>query len=55
MTKRLPVVVIVIGFIILISTMYFESEPTLVPLLVILSGLAWHLVARRRTRRQPVA
>jgi hypothetical protein len=52
MTRKLPLIVVIAGFMLLMTTMYLESEPTLVPLLIIAAGATWHFTGRRRARRK---
>jgi len=42
--------VIVVGILLMATMMYVESEPGGIPVLMVLAGVAWHLLIRRRQR-----
>lgn len=46
----LSALTIAVGVLLLIYMVTVESEPGALPLLLIVSGIGWHLVTRRRTR-----
>jgi hypothetical protein len=48
--RRLSVVVLAIGSVLMARQMYFDDEPGAIPLLLVLIGLTWYLVTRSRIR-----
>ena len=46
----IPALVILLGIALLVYMVTVESEPGLIPLLLIASGTTWYLVARARFR-----
>ena len=48
--KLLSTLSIVIGIVLLIYMIYVEDEPGGIPLLLIVFGIAWYLITRRRIR-----
>ena len=52
MSTFAPKLIILIGIALLAYMIVVESEPGLIPLLVIVAGIAWYLGARARLRRR---
>lgn len=49
--QTIPAVLIVaIGLVLMIGKMYVDSEPGAIPLLMVVLGTGWYLVARARAR-----
>ena len=48
---RISVAVIVIGALLMAFQIYSDSEPGAIPLFLVVSGIAWYLIARARSRR----
>ena len=48
---RIAVAVIVIGALLMAFQIYSDSEPGAIPLFLVVSGIAWYLIARARSRR----
>jgi hypothetical protein len=47
---RLSVLVLAIGLVLMTYKIYADSEPGLVPLLLVVLGIAWYAVTRTRNR-----
>jgi hypothetical protein len=49
---RTPVSILValIGLVLMVYKIYADSEPGLIPLLLVVVGSAWYIIARARTR-----
>ena len=45
-----PVLTMVIGLVLMLRQMYFDSEPWAIPLLLIGCGLGWYIITRARLR-----
>lgn len=50
MQKRLSLLILAVGLVLVVFMIRTEGEPGALPLLLILVGAGWYLVARRRTR-----
>lgn len=48
--KILSTVTLVIGVLLLVYMVRVESEPGAIPLLLVIGGIGWHVVARVRSR-----
>ena len=48
----IPMLVTAIGAVLLAYMVYAEGEPGLLPLVLVMGGLAWYVVARVRSRRE---
>jgi hypothetical protein len=48
MQKRIAAVVVVIGLVLMAGKIYADSEPGGIPILLIVFGIGWYLVARAR-------
>ena len=46
----LPVLIFLIGLVLMIGKIYADSEPGAIPLLLIVVGTGWYLIARFRIR-----
>lgn len=44
------VLTIVIGVVLMLRQMYFDSEPGAIPLLLIVFGIGWYFITRARIR-----
>lgn len=51
MQVRLSMITIAIGLVLMTGKIYADSEPGLIPLLLVVLGIGWHVVARARIRR----
>jgi nicotinamide riboside transporter PnuC len=51
--RRLAVLITGIGLVLMVRQMYFDSEPGAISLLLIISGIAWFLITRARSRSNP--
>ncbi len=47
---RISAAIIAIGVVLMAGKIYFDSEPGLVPLLLVVVGGAWNVIARVRFR-----
>ena len=45
-----PLLTIVIGVVLMLRQMYFDSEPGAIPLLLIVFGIGWYFITRARIR-----
>ncbi len=50
MQKRLAIITIAIGLVLVAGKIYADSEPGLIPLLLVVVGTGWYLVARARSQ-----
>ncbi len=46
--SRLSAITIVIGLALMIFKIYSDSEPGLIPLVLVIGGIAWYVVTRLR-------
>jgi hypothetical protein len=51
--RTLAAIIIVVGLILLIYMITVESEPGLLPLLLIVLGTGWYILTRARMRSRP--
>lgn len=49
MQKRLSILTIAIGFVLMAAKIYADSEPGAIPLLLVVLGVGWYFVRRVRT------
>ena len=49
---RLSLLTLALGIVVMLATMYLESEPGALPLLVVVLSLGWHVITRVRMRSQ---
>ena len=52
--SRFAILTLLIGVVLMAGKIYFDSEPGLIPLLLVGSGIGWYFLARLRRRAEPV-
>src|SRR4028119_759379 len=48
--KVLSALIVAVGFVLVAGKIYADSEPRAIPMLLVVLGTGWHLVARARAR-----
>lgn len=50
MQKRLSILTLAIGLVLMVGKIYADSEPGAIPLLLVVVGLGWYFITRVRTQ-----